>query len=128
MLEGEIDPVVLRRCWLALVRRPAAIIRLAIAVLRAGLGTAWAVFGNRLLLEDNLNDHWFGSAHWTPGPKLSTEMRIREEHGFLRLQNRMYLVTRHEFPEPIAMEFDWSWVDLAGHPMYADRFGVTLRT
>ncbi len=99
-----------------------------LALVVAGLGAAWTAFGPRPLLSDNFNDGWFDSSLWLPPSVFSRSMGVKEQHGYMRLLNRGYLVTRAEFADPISVQFDWSWSDFGENPLYADHLAVVLRT
>lgn len=106
-------------------RRQAA---LAAGVLLAVGGIAWGSYEllrERPLLEDDFGKKTISNANWEPhlGRK-----GVSASDGYLRLLNRGSVATRREFNEPIEIELDWKWIDLAQWPLYAEIFSVCLRT
>lgn len=106
-------------------RRQAA---LAAGVLLAVGGIAWGSYEllrTQPLLEDDFGKKTVSNANWDPhrGRK-----GVSASDGYLRLLNRGSVVTRREFDEPVEIELDWKWIDLAQWPLYAEIFTVCLRT
>lgn len=108
--------------WFTVMR--ALLVVVASGTVIAGVGWAgWMLLATHPLMQDNFNDRWADARLWVCG-----RPAVREENGYMRFVNRGYLVTKAEYPGPIAVSFDWRWIDLAGHFDYADVLTVALRT
>lgn len=92
------------------------------------LGAGWITLINRPLLSDNFNSNWFDPDHWQRPPDHIQHSGVVVQDKVLRLINRGYLITHHEFPGPIDLSFDWKWINHALNPVYADHLTVVLRT
>jgi hypothetical protein len=99
---------------------------MAIVLLLSGAVYAgYELLRDRPLLDDNFRDEWLDTKIWDT---YRGRKGIREEGGHLRLLNRGSLVTAQAFPDPIELEFDWQWIDLASDPLYPDYLCVSLHT
>ena len=77
------------------------------------------------LFEDDFADEYLDPDKWDLG---RCRKGLREMDGYARLRNRASLVTHRSFDEPFELAFDWTWLDWAEDPLYAEHLNVVLHT
>jgi hypothetical protein len=84
----------------------------------------WWLLSPAPLLEDSLQSRVFRADLWrTP------RAVVKPHQEFLVLRNRGYLVTAEEFPQPIAISFDWYWLEPDVYaPQFSEHLCVALRS
>src|SRR5206468_1129689 len=74
-------------------------------------------------LADPFDTSWLDPTRWRTGRRKTTA-----QDGYARLNDRGSLVSVQEFKEPIQIDLDWRWIDIAGDMSYRDTLTVALHT
>lgn len=106
-----------------LFRRPRVAVTSLLLLLVAGAAYGGWVLATKPLLEDHFLRRSFDSTVWN-----APRRHVRQEHGYVKITNRGYLVTQQEFDGPFVLSFRWRWLDLAEDPPYSEDLAVAIRT